>query len=615
MSTEFLANDPGRRLAPSNVRYRFGVVEADTGRGILSVAGAPVDVQPLAFRLLVILCEAGGAVVSREELLRRLWPDQVVVSDESLTKVIHRLRTALGVEGERVRTVRKMGVRLDAPLSVVAAPQQPAVRYPTPTPVRPRPPIALPEPRPALVVPKPATPQHPQRRALVLAVAALLPLAFGSLWWWARSGPQILDAGYALSAKDLGASRPETVSLVRQAFAASGGGNRARARALLEAAHESDPSTPIPAVFLSLWSRVPAGHAPSERWAQQAEARLNRNSTPYQRLLVRYAVLSADERTPSAVATASAILDQRPQAWSMRLARAHFHLGRRDRKEALDDLRLISVHELPSLNLALVLGDRASLGDAAAVERDLADGALSQNAAFAKYVRGRIAWSRGHPEQAMREFSGSVNEATIEDGPDLQLDSRLLAAAMAAEIGLPSARALFDQIVAHARAQDVTLVTFEALGMGAYLSAAEGDFAARDRRLAEAAIATNKAVHLRVALAFAAFETGGPQAEDVAALAEEVGASGTPEMLGTPELLLARQSFARGDRGAAARLLAEARSRGVERSYYAESAPLLAAELGQRTALCARVDPPYPNLLRFATCARLRRLLPPPAAR
>ena len=57
--------------APVNLKssYRFGLFEADLASGELLRQGARVRLQALPFRLLTILLERTGEVVSREEQL------------------------------------------------------------------------------------------------------------------------------------------------------------------------------------------------------------------------------------------------------------------------------------------------------------------------------------------------------------------------------------------------------------------------------------------------------------------------------------------------------------------------------------------------------------------
>src|ERR1700674_4051586 len=75
--------------------YRFAQVEIDTARQVVRVDGREVPCQPRVYQLLLLLCEARGAVVPREAIFDRLWEGQPAPSDESLTQLVHRLRSIL----------------------------------------------------------------------------------------------------------------------------------------------------------------------------------------------------------------------------------------------------------------------------------------------------------------------------------------------------------------------------------------------------------------------------------------------------------------------------------------------------------------------------------------
>ncbi len=64
--------------------------------------------------MLAALVEAGGAVLSRPELLRRAWPGEVA-DEHAVEMTVARLRGALGPAGVVVQTVVKRGYRLAAP--------------------------------------------------------------------------------------------------------------------------------------------------------------------------------------------------------------------------------------------------------------------------------------------------------------------------------------------------------------------------------------------------------------------------------------------------------------------------------------------------------------------
>ncbi|HXO41731.1 MAG TPA: hypothetical protein VN999_09800, partial [Thermoanaerobaculia bacterium] len=81
-----------------------------------------------------------------------------------------------------------------------------------------------------------------------------------------------------------------------------------------------------------------------------------------------------------------------------------------------------------------------------------------------------------------------------------------------------------------------------------------------------------------------------------------------PEVAGVDDLLLARQAFAAGEREQARRGLRRAWDSGVGKTYFMEEAALLAADLGEPPTP-QWVDPPYPNLLRFAAAQEVNRRL------
>ncbi|MBO9437004.1 winged helix-turn-helix domain-containing protein [Ruegeria sp. R13_0] len=72
--------------------------------------------SPRAVRLLQVLAKADGAVVSREDLLDRVWPN-VTVSDESLTQVVSEVRRTL-TSRQIIATVARGGYRLTKPALV-----------------------------------------------------------------------------------------------------------------------------------------------------------------------------------------------------------------------------------------------------------------------------------------------------------------------------------------------------------------------------------------------------------------------------------------------------------------------------------------------------------------
>jgi DNA-binding winged helix-turn-helix (wHTH) protein len=81
----------------------------------------PVELGTRAFDLLLVLLEADGLLVSKEELLSRVWPG-VVVSEENLKVQISALRKVLGAERDVIHTEVGRGYRFAGLLRSTSAP-------------------------------------------------------------------------------------------------------------------------------------------------------------------------------------------------------------------------------------------------------------------------------------------------------------------------------------------------------------------------------------------------------------------------------------------------------------------------------------------------------------
>jgi DNA-binding winged helix-turn-helix (wHTH) protein len=83
-------------------------------RGRKLLAGAvPIELGTRAFDLLLVLLEADGALVTKDELLSRVWPG-IVVSEDNLKVQISALRKALGESRDFIRTEFGRGYRFTA---------------------------------------------------------------------------------------------------------------------------------------------------------------------------------------------------------------------------------------------------------------------------------------------------------------------------------------------------------------------------------------------------------------------------------------------------------------------------------------------------------------------
>jgi len=107
---------------PADTLLRFGAFEADVQTGELRKQGKRIRLQDQPFQLLVMLLEAPGQVVTRDELRSKLWPQTTVDFDHGLNKAISKIREALGDSPEHprfVETVARRGYRFLADVAVV----------------------------------------------------------------------------------------------------------------------------------------------------------------------------------------------------------------------------------------------------------------------------------------------------------------------------------------------------------------------------------------------------------------------------------------------------------------------------------------------------------------
>jgi DNA-binding winged helix-turn-helix (wHTH) protein len=81
----------------------------------------PVELGTRAFDLLLVLLEADGLLVTKEELLTRVWRG-IVVSEENLKVQVSTLRKALGADRDVIRTEVGRGYRFTGVLRSTSAP-------------------------------------------------------------------------------------------------------------------------------------------------------------------------------------------------------------------------------------------------------------------------------------------------------------------------------------------------------------------------------------------------------------------------------------------------------------------------------------------------------------
>jgi TolB-like protein/DNA-binding winged helix-turn-helix (wHTH) protein/Tfp pilus assembly protein PilF len=105
---------------------RFGVFEVDLRTGELRKNGLKVKLQDQPFQVLAMLLEHPGALVTREELQKRLWSESTFVDfEDGLSKAVYRIREALGDDADNprfVETLPRRGYRFIYPVAPVSSP-------------------------------------------------------------------------------------------------------------------------------------------------------------------------------------------------------------------------------------------------------------------------------------------------------------------------------------------------------------------------------------------------------------------------------------------------------------------------------------------------------------
>ncbi len=123
-----------------SVRVRIGSVEIDLRSGELCAGGEKALLRQQPLQLLRMLVEADGELVTRPEIMRRLWPNGTIVEfDHSINAAIKYLRRALNDSADEpkyIETLGRRGYRLMVPVervsttdsneSLQAGPPQPA---------------------------------------------------------------------------------------------------------------------------------------------------------------------------------------------------------------------------------------------------------------------------------------------------------------------------------------------------------------------------------------------------------------------------------------------------------------------------------------------------------
>src|SRR3954469_15576366 len=94
--------------------YRFEGYMLDPDQCILRSADREIGLRPKSFEVLRYLVENADRLITKEELIKAIWP-HVVVTDDSLTQCVSEARQAIGDSKQIIiKTVPRRGYRFTA---------------------------------------------------------------------------------------------------------------------------------------------------------------------------------------------------------------------------------------------------------------------------------------------------------------------------------------------------------------------------------------------------------------------------------------------------------------------------------------------------------------------
>jgi TolB-like protein/tetratricopeptide (TPR) repeat protein len=123
-----IASNGGKLLPANEMKFsgsivRFGTFEVDLESRELRKQGLHVRLEEKPFRILELLLEQAGRVVTRRALREKLWPDTHVGYDQNLNTAVNKLRELLGDSAQSSRfieTLPRLGYRFIAPVAIPA---------------------------------------------------------------------------------------------------------------------------------------------------------------------------------------------------------------------------------------------------------------------------------------------------------------------------------------------------------------------------------------------------------------------------------------------------------------------------------------------------------------
>jgi len=183
--------------APSSPMLKFGPYLVDLAAGEVRKNGSRIRLQEKPLRVLVLLAERQGQVVTREELKKHLWPEDTFVDFETgLNTAVSKLRDALSDSADTPRyieTIPRRGYRFISPVEFVNGHRSHAATLESAA-----------SPAPATLATAPAPSAHPiaesprapgtrsaARTSLRVLIAAAVLIIAGAAYWLTNGHPAL----------------------------------------------------------------------------------------------------------------------------------------------------------------------------------------------------------------------------------------------------------------------------------------------------------------------------------------------------------------------------------------------------------------------------------------
>ncbi len=442
--------------------------------------------------------------------------------------------------------------------------------------------------------------QQDRRRGLRLLGGALLlggvvwallllpwPTDWGDPW---ASDPALHALG--LGRAHLHTARADSEDVLRRAILTEARGDLPGALALLESVHAADARTPVPAMLLGYWTPPSASGLSGQAWQEQARARLQSVEDPALDLLLRFIVSDSSGNYEDALGYSAALLELKPEAWFLHLARAHMLSARGLPSAALRELQQIRATQLSHRKLVDAIADRASLGDLAGARAMSSRLDVAEDDPLRLMLQARLTYTSGDLRGARDLFAQTVDRARAVGRLEIEARALLYVGVLEGALGhFDAAAAPLRTARERLAARGQSNFAIDASLALAQLAALRGDQEATRREVASARSLHDSQGVARLDWRLELF---------AARLLGEIDAMPQDDASLGWSLLVTRAALIQGEVDEARSRLQRAEERGASESRLIEEYALLCRELGREEPVLAPIDPPFQPYSRFA---------------